>query len=207
MAGVMEAAVGGWGTVFISAGLIISVLGAYLAWTLMAAEVLVVAARDNDMPRFLRRENAAGSPTPALVMTSVLIQIMLFVTLASEDAFNFMLNMTSALSLIPFVLAAGYALKIGVNRDGYVEQPEGRTRDLVVAAIATFYTVFLLYAAGTKYILVSFIIYAPGTILFVMARREQARKLFSPVELLILAVSVIGAVVGVIALIAGWITI
>jgi arginine:ornithine antiporter / lysine permease len=207
MAGVMEAAVGGWGTVFISAGLIVSVLGAYLAWTLMAAEVLVVAARDDDMPRFLRRENAAGSPTPALVMTSVLIQIMLFVTLASEDAFNFMLNMTSALSLIPFVLAAGYALKIGVARDGYVEQPEGRTRDLIVAAIATFYTVFLLYAAGTKYLLVSFIIYAPGTILFVMARREQGRKLFSPVELVILAVSVIGAVIGVIALIAGWITI
>jgi arginine:ornithine antiporter/lysine permease len=140
-------------------------------------------------------------------MTSVLIQIMLFVTLASEDAFNFMLNMTSALSLIPFVLAAGYALKIGVARDGYVEQPEGRTRDLIVAAIATFYTVFLLYAAGTKYILVSFIIYAPGTILFVMARREQARKLFSPVELVILAVSVIGAVIGVIALVVGWITI
>jgi arginine:ornithine antiporter/lysine permease len=159
------------------------------------------------MPRFLSRVNRAGAPAAALIMTSVLIQIMLFVTLASEDAFNFMLNMTSALSLIPFVLAAGYALKISAARDGYAEQPDGRTRDLVVAAIATFYTVFLLYAAGTKYLLVSFIIYAPGTILFVMARREQGRKLFSPVELLILAVSVIGAVVGVIALVAGWITI
>jgi arginine:ornithine antiporter/lysine permease len=207
MAGVMESAVGGWGSVLISGGLIVSVLGAYLAWTLMAAEVLVVAARDDDMPKFLRRMNKAGAPATALIMTSVLIQVMLFVTLASEDAFNFMLNMTSALSLIPFVLAAGYALKIGVKRDGYTEAPEGRTREIIVAAIATFYTVFLLYAAGTKYILVSFIIYAPGTILFVMARREQGRQLFSPSELLILAVSVIGAVAGIVALVAGWITI
>jgi arginine:ornithine antiporter/lysine permease len=207
MAGVMESAVGGWGSVLISGGLIVSVLGAYLAWTLMAAEVLVVAARDDDMPKFLRRMNKAGAPATALIMTSVLIQVMLFVTLASEDAFNFMLNMTSALSLIPFVLAAGYALKIGVKRDGYTEAPEGRTREIIVAAIATFYTVFLLYAAGTKYILVSFIIYAPGTILFVMARREQGRQLFSPAELLILAVSVIGAVAGIVALVAGWITI
>ena len=54
MAGVMEAAVGSWGNVFVSLGLIVSVLGAYLAWTLMAAEVLFVAAKDDDMPRFLR---------------------------------------------------------------------------------------------------------------------------------------------------------
>jgi arginine:ornithine antiporter/lysine permease len=173
----------------------------------MAAEVLFVAAKDDDMPRFLGRVNAADAPKAALLITTVLIQLMLFVTLASEDAFNFMLNMTSALTLIPFVLAAGYALKIGVKRDGYTEAPEGRTREIIVAAIATFYTVFLLYAAGTKYILVSFIIYAPGTILFVMARREQGRQLFSPSELLILAVSVIGAVAGIVALVAGWITI
>lgn len=112
MAGVLEAAVGHWGAVFVSAGLIISVLGAYLAWTLMAAEVLFVAAKDNDMPRFLKRVNAAGAPSASLLMTTVLIQIMMFVTLASENAFDFALNMTSALSLIPFVLAAGYALKL-----------------------------------------------------------------------------------------------
>lgn len=114
MAGVLEAAVGGWGAVFVSVGLIISVLGAYLAWTLMAAEVLFVAAKDDDMPRFLKRTNSAGAPTAALIISTVLIQIMLFVTLASENAFDFMLNMTNAATLIPFVLAAGYAFKIAV---------------------------------------------------------------------------------------------
>jgi hypothetical protein len=43
MAGVMEAVAGYWGTAFISVGVIVSVLGAYLAWTLMSAEVLFVA--------------------------------------------------------------------------------------------------------------------------------------------------------------------
>jgi arginine:ornithine antiporter / lysine permease len=197
MAGVMEAAVGSWGNVFVSAGLIVSVLGAYLAWTLMAAEVLFVAAKDDDMPRFIRRENQAEAPVAALLLTTALIQVMLFVTLVSDDAFNFMLNMTSALTLIPFLLAAAYALKLA----------PGRPRDLLVAGLATLYTAFLLFAAGPKYMLVSFIIYAPGSILFVMARREQGRRVFSPGELVILVVSVIGAVIGVIALIAGWITV
>jgi arginine:ornithine antiporter/lysine permease len=167
MAGVLEAAVGEWGKVFVSVGLIVSVLGAYLAWTLMAAEVLLVAAKDKDMPRFLSRSNAEDVPGPALLMTTILIQVMLVVTMFSEDAFNFALDLTSALSLIPFILAAGYALKL----------------------------------------LVSFIVYAPATILFVMARREQGRQLFSRVELVILVVSVLGAVLGIVSLSAGWISI
>ena len=44
MAGVMEAIVGPWGKVFISVGLLISVLGNYLSWSLLAAEVLYSAA-------------------------------------------------------------------------------------------------------------------------------------------------------------------
>jgi arginine:ornithine antiporter/lysine permease len=207
MAGVLQEAVGDWGKVFVSVGLIVSVLGAYLAWTLMAAEVLFVAAGDKDMPRFLGRSNAADVPAPALLMTTILIQVVLVVTLLSEDAFNFALDLTSALSLIPFLLAAGYALKLAVTRETYVDRPQGRSRELTVGALATAYTAFLLFAAGTKFILVSFIIYAPATVLFVMARREQGRRLFYPRELVILAVSIAGALSGVVALAAGWITI
>jgi arginine:ornithine antiporter/lysine permease len=207
MAGVLEEAVGTWGSVFVSIGLIVSVLGAYLAWTLMAAEVLFVAAKDDDMPRFLGRLNAAEAPRAALLLTTVLIQVMLLVTLASDDAFNFMLDLTSALSLIPFLLAAGYALKIALNREGYAERPEGRSRELAVAAVATLYTAFLLFAAGPRFVLLSFLIYAPGSVLFVMARREQGRRLFSPGEAVILAVSVVGAVGALVALVAGWISV
>jgi arginine:ornithine antiporter / lysine permease len=207
MAGVLESVVGEWGEAFVSVGLIVSVLGAYLAWTLMAAEVLFVAAKDNDMPRFLARTRGADVPFPALVLSTILVQVMLVVTLFSEDAFNFTLDLTSALTLIPFLLAAAYALKLALTRETYTQRPEGWGRELLVGALATIYTAFLLFAAGPKFILVSFIIYAPATILFVMTRREQGRRLFSPAELVILAVSVVGAVAGLVALVAGWITI
>ncbi len=203
MAGVLEAAVGGWGSAFVSVGLVVSVLGAYLAWTLMAAEVLFVAAKDDDMPRFLRGANAADVPVPALLMTALTAQVFLLVTLLSQNAFDFALNLTSSLALVPYLLAAGYALKLSRGPDrlrGGVLR-----RDLVVGALATAYTAFLLFAAGLTYLLVSFVVYAPATILFVMARREQGRRLFSRREVVILVVSLAGAVVGVVALVAGWI--
>jgi arginine:ornithine antiporter / lysine permease len=207
MAGVMEAVVGHWGDAFISVGVIVSVLGAYLAWTMVAAEVLYVAAKDKDMPSFLRRTSGKNVPIPALIMSSVLIQLLLVVTLFSADAFTFTLKLCSALSLIPYLLAAAYALKLGARGETYDTRPQNRGRELFVAGLATFYTVFLVFAAGLAFLLLSFIIYAPGTILFVMSRREQNRRLFSPAELVILVIAVAGFVAGIIALVTGAITI
>jgi arginine:ornithine antiporter / lysine permease len=78
---------------------------------------------------------------------------------------------------------------------------------VLVAGLATFYTVFLVFAAGLDFTLLSFIIYAPGTVLFVMSRREQGRRAFSLAELVILAVAVTGAVAGIVCLATGVITI
>ncbi|MGH8877818.1 MAG: basic amino acid/polyamine antiporter [Stackebrandtia sp.] len=205
MGGVLEAAVGQWGMVFVSIGLIISVLGAYLAWTLMAAEVLFVAAKDKDMPRFLARSSAADVPVPALIMSTSLSQIILVITFFSEDAFNFALDMTSALSLIPFLLAALFAVKVAFGGDRIAARGGGG--EMTIAVITAVYTAFLLFAAGLKYLLVSLIVYAPATVLFVMTRREQGRRLFSPAEAVLLAVAVTGAVIGIVALATGWISI
>src|SRR5215510_15045836 len=58
MAPVLEAVVGHWGAVFVSIGLLISVLGAYLAWSLICAEVMFAAAKNQDMPAVFAHENA-----------------------------------------------------------------------------------------------------------------------------------------------------
>lgn len=205
--GVLEAAVGPWGAMFIGLGVIVSVLGAYLAWTLMAAEVLSIAAKKNDMPAFLARENAANVPNTALLMTSVLVQIVLVVTLFSDDAFTFALKLCSHLSLLPYVLSAGLLMKLVLTRETYDREPGGRNADLVVAILATLYTIFLLVAAGMKFLVLGLIIYAPGTVLYYIARREQEKTLFTPAEWAVFAAAVIGAVVGVHGLVTGYITI
>src|SRR5690606_6517169 len=110
--GVLAAAVGPWGAVFIGVGVIVSVLGAYLAWPRMAAEVLSIAAKQGDMPAFLGRENENGVPAPALVLSSALVQVVLIATLFSADAFTFALSLCSHLSLIPYFLSAAFLWKL-----------------------------------------------------------------------------------------------
>lgn len=207
MAGVLEAVVGPWGAVFVSAGLIVSVLGAYLAWSLICAEVLFTAARTDDMPRVFAGENRNRVPAAALWMTNVVVQLFVISTYWSQDAFTLMLNMTSAMSLIPYLLVAAYGLLIARRGETYDVRPRERRRDLVLAGLAVLYTAFLLFAGGTRYLLLSTVLYGPGTILYFWARREQHKTLFTPVEWLIFLVAAVGCVLGIYGLSTGSIAI
>jgi len=203
----LEAVVGHWGLVFISLGVIVSVLGAYLAWQMIAAEVLFNAAKTADMPRIFATENENKVPAAALWLSNGIVQLFVISTLFSEDAFTLALKLCSSMSLIPYLLVAGYGLLIVRRGETYETRPEERSRDLKIAVIATVYAVFLIFAGGMKFLLLSALIYVPGTALYFWARREQNRRLFTAVEWVIFAVAVIGAVIGIHGLATGYITI
>src|SRR5690349_12924212 len=207
MIGVFQSVVGDWGEVFISVAVIVSVLGAYLAWTLMAAEVMFIPARQDDFPRFLGIENSSGTPITALVVTSLGVQGLLALTLFVNDALNFMLDLSTSLALLPYLLAAAYALKLGLTGETY----EGiatrvRRRETIVAGVATAYTVFLFDAAGMKFVLLMTILLAPASLLYVKARSEHDRRIFTPTEMGVFGLIVAGGVIGAVGLWTGRIT-
>ena len=207
MAGVLEAAVGTWGAVFVSIGLLISVLGAFLAWSLLAAEMLFAAAKDGAVPRVFAGQNRNQAPSVALWLTNGLVQLFLIVTLFAREAFDLTLALTSAKTLIPYVLVAAFAVKLAASGEAYAGLAAERRRDLAYALLATLYTLFMLVAGGLKYVLLSAILFAPGTILFILARREQGQPLFTPVEWALFAAVVAAAIFGVVGLATGTITI
>jgi arginine:ornithine antiporter/lysine permease len=207
MATVLEAVVGHWGAVFVSLGLIVSVLGAYLAWQMIAAEVLFNAAKTDDMPRIFARENQNKVPAAALWLSNGIVQLLVISTLFSEDAFTLMLKLASSMSLMPYLLVAGYGFLIARRGETYDARGDDRTRDLTIAGIATLYTVFMIFAGGMKFVLLSAVFYTPGTLLYFWARREQDKQLFTPVEWAVFLVVVVGAVIGVHGLVTGYITI
>jgi len=207
MAAVLEAVVGPWGAVFVSVGLLISVLGAYLAWSLICAEVLWSAAKPNDMPKIFATENENKVPAAALWMTNIIVQLFVISTYWSQDAFSLMLKMTSAMALIPYLLVASYGYLIAQRGETYEIRPQERNRDLIISGLAALYTLFMIYAGGLKFILLSAVLYAPGTLLYLWARREQNKTVFTPVEWIIFIVAAVCCVIGLYGLATGWITI
>jgi arginine:ornithine antiporter / lysine permease len=207
MAGVMEAMVGRWGGIFISLALLVSILGNYLSWSLLAAEVLHSAAINRTMPSFLAVVNKHEVPVGALWLTNCVIQAFVLVTWFAEYAFTVALKMTSAMTLIPYFLVAAYGLKLSYLGNSYRAGERARTVDGIRSAIATLYAIGMIYAGGPTFLLLSSILYAPGTVLFVLAKRERKESVFKPFEAIIFAAIALAACAGVYALAVGAISI
>jgi arginine:ornithine antiporter/lysine permease len=81
-----------------------------------------------------------------------------------------------------------------------------RKKDLLIGGIALLYAIWLLYAGGVKYLLLSALLYAPGAILFAKAKREVGKPIFTRLEKLIFAAVVVGALVAAYGLYDGFLT-
>jgi len=206
MAAVLEHVVGHWGAVLISVGLIISLLGALLSWVLLCAEIMFAAAKDHTMPEFLRRENANHVPVNALWLTNAMVQLFLVITLFSASTYLSLIYLATSMILVPYLWSAAYALLLAVRGETYENALKERKKDLFIGAIALIYAIWLLYAGGTKYLLLSALLYAPGAILFAKAKRELGKPIFTNVEKLIFAAVVIGALVAAYGLYDGFLT-
>jgi arginine:ornithine antiporter/lysine permease len=206
MAAVLEHVVGHWGAVLISVGLIISLLGALLSWVLLCAEIMFAAAKDHTMPEFLRRENANQVPANALWLTNAMVQIFLVITLFSSSTYLSLIYLATSMILVPYLWSAAYAFLLALRSETYEQALAERKKDLFIGAIALLYAIWLLYAGGVKYLLLSALLYAPGAILFAKAKREVGQPIFTNVEKLIFAAVVVGALVAAYGLYDGFLT-
>ncbi|MNN74624.1 Arginine/ornithine antiporter [compost metagenome] len=108
--------------------------------------------------------------------------------------------------LVPYLWSAAYAFLIAFRGESYEQALAERKKDLFIGAVALIYAIWLLYAGGVKYLLLSALLYAPGAILFAKAKRELGQPIFTNVEKLIFAVVVVGALFAAYGLYDGFLT-
>ncbi|MGE0005456.1 MAG: arginine-ornithine antiporter [Parvibaculaceae bacterium] len=186
MAGVLEAIVGPWGAVLINLALVISVVGAFLSWTLLAAEIPHVAGKEGIMPAFFGRESGRGAPAASLTVTNLLVQAFLIVTLFAQSTYQALFFIASTAILVPYIFSGAYAAKLALTGEGY-GKGEKRGGQLLIGLVATAYGLWLVYAAGPAYLFMCAILYAPGVICYAWARREAGARIFHPVEAIVAA--------------------
>lgn len=162
MAGLMVRLMGSWGEIVIAAGLIVSVCGAYLSWTIMAAEVPFLAATHKAFPRLFARQNSNNAPSSSLWLTNISVQVSLVLIWLTGSDYGTLLTIASEMILVPYLLVGAFLLKIAT-----------RPLHKAVAIGACIYGIWLLYASGPVHLLLSVVLYAPGLLVFLYARRTH----------------------------------
>ena len=168
IAGILEKVVGKWGAWLMNIGLVISVLTSWLAWTIVTAQIPQAAAQDGTFPKAFTKENKVGSPSVSLWVTSAAMQIFLLLVYFSNNAWNTMLSITSVMVLPAYLTSCAYLWKMCSDGE-YPSQnlPIKRSTALVTGVLGSIFALWLIYAAGLKYLLLADVILVLGIPVFI----------------------------------------
>ena len=112
LAGVMEHAVGQWGAILINGGVVLSLVGAMLGYTVLSSESPYEAAEQGVFIKAFAKTNKKGAPIVTLVVTNVIIEAFLVVMLFSDSTYQFFYALSAGMILLPYLLSAAYFAKL-----------------------------------------------------------------------------------------------
>lgn len=202
MAEVLQASVGPWGAALISVGLCISVLGAYVSWQMLCAEPITLMAQDGLLPKIVGKTNDMGAPVISQLFSAIVIQAFIVVFYINESTYTTMVQLATSLYLLPYVFSSLYLLFLATRGEGIAHPDAGRKFDLsgpkvstktntlhlVLGIVAFAYSLWLLYAAELRFVLLGTLLVLPGLVIYVLTRLKAGGRIFNLFEWIIAAI-------------------
>ena len=196
-----------WGGVIMNLGVIIALLTSWLAFTIMIAQIPYAAAKDGTFPKIFAHENNCNSPDVSLFVTSSIMQLTMILVYFANNAWNTMLSITSVMILPAYFACTLYLWKVCAKGQYPVSASVKLTFATVCGIAGSIYALWMIYAAGIKYLAMAFIFLAAGIPVFIWAARErtsgQNKRCFTAPELLAAILIVIIAIIAAASAING----
>ncbi len=206
LAGVMEHAVGSWGATLINAGVVLSLVGAMLGYTVLSSESPYEAAAQGSFVKAFAKTNKKGAPIVTLIVTNCIIEVFLIVMLFSDQTYQFFYALSAGMILLPYLLSAAYFAKVAFTEPEAFEGKLGGSLVLwrVFAVLGTVYSLFLAWASGTLGLALMSLLYLPGIFVYIKGKKERGQAfLDNTVDRVVAAIIVIAAVVSIVLLVTG----
>ena len=173
---ILEKIVGPWGATFVNIGIIIALLGCWLSWTFITAEVPYIAAKDGVFPKFLIKIDKNETPTISLLTSTIAMQLAMLVVLFSENAWIFLVDITGLMIIPPYIISTFFLLK--EVRKGKLSQLKSSQRNFafISGLGAAIFTLWLLFSSKVSLLLISTTIFSFGIILYIVSQEENDNK-------------------------------
>lgn len=189
LAYLMEALIGRPGAIFVNIGVIFSIFGAWFSSTLLNEEVVYQAAHLNLFPAFFDQRNQRLISMRSLTLSNALIQLLFISFLLIPNAYSNLTKLSSASILFSYTCMALYLLKLN-RRNG--DDSIHKHSSFWIGLIASLYMIWLIYASGRTYLILSLLLLFPGSLLYIYLQRTRGKKVFQNYEWFIFILLLIG---------------
>lgn len=189
----------------ITVALLFAVFSSWISWIQMLAELPQHAAADEgSFPRAFAKISKKGVPAFSIIIATIVIEAVILIAHFDSSAYQMLLTIVGVMTIPPYLFSAMYLIKISKNKDSNdfaVNTKHSRKSALVIGILAFLYIIFMAYSAQIKYTFISFIFYAIGIPLYILARKQHGKKIFSKGEIIFAVIIVLVAIYGIFALI------
>lgn len=206
---VLEHAVGHWGAIAMIISVLVSLLSCWLAWTILVAELPFEGARDGVFPEVLSHENKNHSPAPSLWLSTMVMQATMFVVLFAHNAWLWLVAITGVMILPPYLASTGFLWRYATHPEFITAHGhESKQGALISGVLGSVYAVWLLYAAGLQFILLSTIVFALGIPVYWYAQKQKAATtVFNRKEAIAAGLLILAAAASVVLIATGAVSI
>lgn len=192
---ILRTTCGEWAYWFVIGAVIVSLLGGWVAWTLVVAQVPYEAAIVGILPSVFKRTNRHGMPGFGLFMSSLVMVLFLLIVVMADDVYLTALHITG-LMIIPCYLFTGL----------FLWKVADSAKVKTIAFITIAFCLWMAYAGGLVPMLMTSVFYLAGIGFFIKARKEgknERQPVFSLRERYLLAFIIMASVLTVILLVRG----
>ncbi|HAT54389.1 MAG TPA: arginine:agmatine antiporter [Lactobacillus sp.] len=189
----------------ITIALLFAVFASWISWIQMLAELPQhAAAEDGSFPRAFAKVSKNNVPSFSVIIATCVIQVIIIIAHFDLNAYQMLLTVVGTMTVPPYLISEMYLIKISRKKGEFAEGTKHTPRKaLIIASLAFIYTLVMAIAAGPRYIAIAFIVYALGIPIYVIARKQHNKKIFTKGETVFAVIIVLVAIYGVYALIAG----
>ena len=175
---VLKAIAGDWAYYFVIGTVIVSLLSAFIAWTLLCAQTPYGAASVHMLPALFLKTNRHDVPVNGLGMATVFMSLFIVVVCTAPNVYMAALNLTTIMVLPAYALSGAFLWKISYGQDmlkGNLSHGQ-IIKYRVIGILCTIYCVWCTLAGGPKIFLASSILYAAGFFFYYKTWKENTSR-------------------------------
>ncbi|WOE30570.1 MULTISPECIES: basic amino acid/polyamine antiporter [unclassified Acinetobacter] len=174
-AGVLKIITGTWGELLINIGVLISILASWLAWTMICAEIPMVAAKDGTFPQAFAKKNKNEAASISLWVSSLIMQAIIILVYFSKNAWLTMLAISAITVLPAYFSSAAYLFKISSQKTSAQQYfVKGRFFAVISSVISIIFCCFMLYASDIRYVVLTPLLLTLGLPFFIWAKKHTS---------------------------------
>lgn len=186
---ILRESIGEWAYWFVICAVIVSLLGGWVAWTLVVAQVPYEASLVGILPRSFQRLNRHKMPAFGLFASSVVMELFLLMVVMADDVYLAALHITG-LMIIPCYFFTGL----------FLLKKADRWPIRLIAIVTSLFCLWMAYAGGLKEMMMTSAFYLLGIGFYIKARRENNPRapLFTPNEKIALTLLAVASLITIV---------